>query len=45
MEGGVVRETWAHSHWPDNTDETTVSQTQTIVPILTAIQDRAGDKK
>lgn len=28
MEGGVVRETWAHSHWPNNTNENTISQTQ-----------------
>lgn len=36
MEEGVVRETWAHSHWPNNTNETAISQTQTMVPIPAA---------
>lgn len=36
MEEGIVREIWAHSQCPNNTNETAISQTQTMEPILTA---------
>lgn len=43
MEEGAVREMWAHSHWPNNTNETAISQTQTMVPIPAA-RTKEGQK-
>ena len=34
MEEGAVKETWAPSHWHNNTYETAFSHTQTMVPIF-----------